>query len=190
MDEQPETTQENIPISIITPLIYVGVTLSLFILFSIIYRRKRVENLSHMQPIFKTNYNSEIYNELKAKNDDPSIKKENKVHEKVLKAALLRKAVESIRRSMKLKEFESSFNKLYQLGLIGDDFYKQYEIQIKYQELEIKEIVQEVESYKKGWVQTFFPLAQEICFNEALRRRLKATDERSEVLTELWDLKT
>ena len=39
----------------------------------------------------------------------------------------------------------------------------------------------------KGWVQTFFPLAQEICFNEALRRRLKALDDRAETFSKLWE---
>ena len=74
-----------------------------------------------------------------------------------MKAALLRRAAEAIRRSMKLKENEVAFTKLYQNGLIGDDIFKQYEFQIKFQELELKEIVAECESYKKGWVQTFFP---------------------------------
>ena len=66
-----------------------------------------------------------------------------------MKAALLRRAVEAIRRSMKLKENEPVFNKLYQNGLIGDDIFKQYQIQIKFQELELKDIVTECETYKK-----------------------------------------
>ncbi|RLV90718.1 Uncharacterized protein MRP8 [Spathaspora sp. JA1] len=52
--------------------------------------------------------------------------------------------------------------------------------------LELNEIVQECEGFKKGWVQTFFPVAQEICFNEALRRRIKAMEGREESLAELW----
>ncbi|EGW35620.1 uncharacterized protein SPAPADRAFT_58834 [Spathaspora passalidarum NRRL Y-27907] len=177
---------EIIKISVFTPLIYVGVVLSVFVAFSIIYRRRRLNTLRQTEPLFKENYNAILYQNLKEQYHNQNIPKDQRPHEKVLKAALLRRAVEAIRRSMKLKECESIFNKLYQNGLIGDEIFKQYEIQLKFQELELKEIVQECESYKKGWVQTFFPVAQEICFNEALRRRLKAMEGREEALAELW----
>ncbi|KAI5965845.1 sec66 [Candida pseudojiufengensis] len=180
---------EVIKISVFTPLIYVGVVLSLFIIFSMTYRKRRVNQFKQIEPIFKENYNSSIYQQLKSQYTDPNLSKDQKPHEKVMKAALLRRAVEAIRRSMKLKENEAIFNKLYQNGLIGDDMYKQYEFQIKFQELELKEIVAETEQYKKNWSQTFFPLAQEICFNEALRRRINAIDDRALDLSTLWDFK-
>lgn len=167
---------EIVKISVFTPLIYVGVVLTVFVIFSIVYRRRRLQSFTEIEPLFKENYPAEIYHQLKAAYVDADLPKEKKPHEKVMKAALLRRAAEAIRRSMKLKENEVAFTKLYQNGLIGDDIFKQYEFQIKFQELELKEIVAECESYKKGWVQTFFPLAQEICFNEALRRRLKVLE--------------
>ncbi|CAK9441387.1 uncharacterized protein LODBEIA_P52550 [Lodderomyces beijingensis] len=188
-EETDSQTAEAVKISVFTPLIYVGVMLTIFAFFSVWYRRRRVEKFSEVKPLFKENYNALIYQQLKSQYDDPNLGKDKKPHEKVLKAALLRRAVEAIRRSMKLKENEPIFNKLYQNGSIGDDMFKQLEFQIKFQEIELKEIVVECESFKKGWSQTFFPLAQEICFNEALRRRLNAMPERSENLSELWDYK-
>ncbi|ODV67888.1 hypothetical protein HYPBUDRAFT_137740 [Hyphopichia burtonii NRRL Y-1933] len=186
MDEEA-TTQEQIKVSIFTPLIYVGVLLTCFIAFSIIYRRKKIKNLTKVEPIFGENHTASLYQFLKAQYTNPDATKETKPHEKVLKAALLRRAVEAIRRSLKLKENEPIFKYLYQEGLIGDEVFRQFEFQAKYQELELKEIVQETELYKKGWVQTFFPVAQEICFNEALRRRLNAMDGRSKSLSVLWE---
>ena len=189
-EETPTPTPEPelVKISIFTPLIYVGVVLSIFVVFSIFCRRRRLANFQQIEPIFKENHNAIIYQQLKAQYTDPDLPKDQKPHEKVMKAALLRRGVEAIRRSMKLKENEPVFNKLYQNGLIGDDMFKQLEFEIKFQELELREIVAETEQYKKGWSQTFFPLAQEICFNEALRRRLNAADDRAEKLSELWDL--
>lgn len=178
---------EIVKISVFTPLIYVGVVLTIFIAFSINYRKRRLASLTKVTPLFKENYNAMLYQELKAQYINKDLPKEQRPHEKVMKAALLRRAVEAIRRSMKLKENEPIFNKLYQLGLIGDDIFKQFEIQAKFQELELKEIVQECETYKKGWVQTFFPTAQDICFNEALRRRLNAMEGREKDLAEFWD---
>lgn len=188
MDEDASsTTQQQIRVSIYTPLIYVGVLVSSFIAFSIIYRRRRVNKLTKVEPIFSENHTASLYAFLKSQYVNPETPKDIKPHEKVMKAALLRRAVEAIRRSLKLKENESVFNKLYQEGLIGDEIFKQFEIQAQLQELELKDIVQEAESYKKGWVATFFPVAQEICFNEALRRRLDAMDGRSKSLSILWE---
>ncbi|KAG2735661.1 hypothetical protein G9P44_001875 [Scheffersomyces stipitis] len=183
---EPPVT-EQIRISVFTPLIYVAILLGVFIVFSIRYRRNRLNKLVSIEPIFPDNQPAKIYESLKQSAADPNVAKENKPHDKVLKAALLRRGAEAIRRSMKLKENEPIFNKLYEDGLIGDDVYKQFQIQAKLQEIELKEIVQECETYKKGWVQTFFPTVQEICFNEALRRRLSAIDSRSEEYAKLWE---
>ncbi|WLF80555.1 Translocation protein S66 [Lodderomyces elongisporus] len=190
MAEETEIpTPEPVKISVFTPLIYVGLLLTIFAVFSIYYRKRRVEKFKEVKPIFKENYNALVYQQLKSQYNDKDTPKEKRPHEKLLKAALLRRAVEAIRRSMKLKENEPVFNKLYQNGLIGDDLFKQLEFEMKFQEIELKEIVVECESYKKGWAQTFFPLAQEICFNEALRRRLNAMEARSDDLAALWDYK-
>lgn len=186
MDEEA-TESTQVKISIFTPLIYVAVLLSSFIAFSIIYRRRRVNKLAKVEPIFADNNPALLYAFLKEKYTDPEATKETKPHEKVMKAALLRRAVEAIRRSLKLKENEPIFTKLYQEGLIGEEVHTQFEIEAKMQEMEFQAIVQEVESFKKGWVSTFFPLAQEICFNEALRRRLNAMDDRSKSLATLWE---
>lgn len=184
MDEEP--VQEQIKISVFTPLIYVAVLLGAFVAFSIFYRRNKIQKLAQVEPIFQENYPASIYTMLKQKYVDADLPKEKKPHEKVMKAALLRRGVEAIRRSLKLKESEAVFNRLYQEGLIGDDVYRQFEFQAKFQEIEIKQIVQECEGFKKGWSQSFFPVAQEICFNEALRRRLSAMSERGDSLAEVW----
>lgn len=184
-----EETQpiEDIPkISVFTPIIYVLLLLGIFVVFSVVYRRKRLQKLQHFEPLFGENRPAQFYEFLKQQYTNPDAPKEQKPHEKVMKAALMRRAVEAIRRLMKLKEFEGNFTKLYADGLIGDDIHQQYEIQVKFQELEIQDIARECESFKKGWVQTFFPVCQEVCFNEALRRRLYAMDDRLASLLELW----
>lgn len=185
MEEEPNQ-QEQLNISVFTPILYLVVLVSCFIAFSVIYRRRKVSQLSQQEPIFEENYSLNLYQYLKSQYTNDQIPKEEKPHEKVMKAALLRRGVEAIRRSIKLKENEQAFNKLYQEGLIGDEIFQQYAIQVKFQELDIKEIVLECESYKKNWSQLFFKVAQEICFNEALRRRLNAMDERASSLSTLW----
>ncbi|CUM64757.1 uncharacterized protein PRCAT00002368001 [Priceomyces carsonii] len=187
MDNDTNETQEQIKISVFTPIIYVGVMLTAFIFFTIVYRRRKISHLTQVEPIFKENHPAALYNFLKEQYKSPDVGKDSKPHEKVMKAALLRRAVESVRRSLKLKENEPVFTKLYLEGLIGDDIFKQFEIEAKLQEYELKDIAQECETYKKGWAPQFFPVAQEICFNEALRRRLNAVDDREKCFAELWE---
>ena len=187
-EEQKEApTMEDIPkISVFTPIIYVSLLLGVFVVFLVVYRKKRLRKLQAFEPLFGPNRPAELYDFMKMQAINPGVPKEQKPHEKVLKAALLRRGVEAVRRLMKLKEFEPTFTRLYQEGLIGDDIHQQYGIQVKFQELELQDIVKDVEGFKKGWAQTFFPTAQEICFNEALRRRLYAMDDRKQQLSELW----
>lgn len=184
---EPEAEQKIIRISIYTPLIYVAVMTTAFVVFSIYYRRHRLSKMIDVEPFFGRNYSLELYTAVKDRYYDKLLPKEGRPPEKVVKAALLRRAVEAIRRSLKLKENEPVFNKLYQEGLIGDDVFKQYEFQNKVQQVELKEIVEECQQFSKEWPTTFFPVAQEICYNEALRRRLNCMDDRSEKLTELWN---
>lgn len=184
MDESEPVTQ--IRVSIYTPLIYVGVLLSAFAIFRVLYRRNKISKLAKVEPLFGENHLLTLYMFLKDQYTNPDASNDQKPHEKVMKAALLRRAVEAIRRSLKLKENEPVFTKLYQDGLIGDEVFQNFSLQAKFQELELKEIVADVEQFKQGWSATFFPVAQEICFNEALRRRLNAMDDRSQSLSMLW----
>lgn len=179
-------TQQVLRISILTPLIYVAVMTSAFVAFSVYYRRHRLQKMIDVEPLFGHNYALDIYISLKRNYVDKLVAKDLRPPEKVVKAALLRRAVEAIRRSLKLKENELIFNRLYQEGLIGDEVFKQFELQNKVQQVELKEIVEECQEFNKDWPATFFPVAQEICYNEALRRRLAALDDRHETLLELW----
>lgn len=184
---EAEETQQFLRISVYTPLIYVAVMATAFVAFSVFYRRHRLRKLIEVEPLFGRNYSLELYILLKDKFYNKLLPKEGRPPEKVVKAALLRRAVEAIRRSLKLKENEPVFNKLYQEGLIGDELFKQFGLQSKIQQLELKEIVEECQQFSKEWPATFFPVAQEICYNEALRRRLHAMDDRSKSLSELWN---
>lgn len=175
-------TQEQIKISVFTPFLYLGIMGGIFAIFASFYKKHRLAKLTKVEPIFEDNFPLQLYLNLKASMTSLGVKPD----EKLLKAALLRRGAEAVRRSMKLKENEAAYQRLYQEGLIGDEVYKQYEFETKFQELEIKEIVQEVESIKPGWSQTFFATVQEVCFNEALRRRLYSIEKRKTDLAEFW----
>lgn len=183
---EEEKLEQVVRISLFTPIIYVVVMVTAFAIFSVQYKRHRLRKLVQVESLFGHNYTIDLYLVLKDKFYDKSTAKDERPPEKAVKAALLRRAVEAIRRSLKLKENEPVFNKLYQDGLIGDDIFKQFELQSKMQQVELNEIVSECQQFSKEWPEKFFPVAQEICFNEALRRRLNAMSSRGENLVEMW----
>lgn len=177
---EEEPVIEISKISVFTPLIYVTVVITALVIFSINYRKRKLDALYHRKPFFPRNLQKDLYFQLR--DSDP------KPNDKVLKAALLRRGAESIRRTIKLKEVQPYITTLYQKGSIGDDLWERYQTATKLEELEVQEIVQETERYKKGWVPKFVPLLQEICFNEALRRRYNAIEDRKLNLLEQWGI--
>ncbi|RKP32799.1 hypothetical protein METBISCDRAFT_21066 [Metschnikowia bicuspidata] len=183
---EEEKIEQVVKITIFTPLIYVAVMVTAFVVFSVQYKRHRLRKLVQMESLFGHNYTVDLYLALKDKYYNKSLPKQERPPEKAVKAALMRRAVEAIRRTLKLKENNSVFDKLYQDGLIGDDIFKQFELQNKMQQLELNEIVTECQQFSKEWPEKFFPVVREICFNEALRRRLSSFDARSEKLVEMW----
>lgn len=175
----------QVKISVFTPIIYLSIMILVFSLFVRFLRKRRLNQLTNVEPIFEENYPLTLFTFLKERYNDAS---QEGPDVKVLQAALLRRAAEAIRRALKLEENKTVYNRLYQEGLIGETVFKQFEFQLKFQELEIKDIVAEAEALHAGWSQTFFRVAQEICFNEALRRRLQSLQTRGKELSELWDL--
>ena len=115
---EAEETQQFLRISVYTPLIYVAVMATAFVAFSVFYRRHRLRKLIEVEPLFGRNYSLELYILLKDKFYNKLLPKEGRPPEKVVKAALLRRAVEAIRRSLKLKENEPVFNKLWGMSAV------------------------------------------------------------------------
>lgn len=169
-------------VSVLTPFLYLGFLVTTFVVFAIQYRKRRLAKMVQRKPLLKENYAAEIYQQLKSLAEKP--------HDRVLKAALIRRAADAVLRSIKLRELEPGLNKLYQDGLVGEDIHKQFEIESKVLEFELKDILQECDTYKKGWAPTFFPVSQEVCMNEALRRRLKIMNEREAAFAELWQIES
>lgn len=176
--EQPEIKK----ISVYTPIIYVAIILTTFVIFAKVYRQKNLNKLSHTRPFFPPNIQKQLFYEL--------LNAEPRPNENVLRAALLRWASETIRRTIKLKESEPFMTKMYQDGSIGDDLWTRFTISQKLEELEIQQVVKEVESLKKGWAPKFFPLLQDLTFNEALKRRVLAIDNLKIEQLKQWGIKT
>lgn len=177
--DQPIETKS---VSVYTPLIYVAVLILSLIIFGSQYRKKQIKELSQLKSIFDENEARDIYLDLKEKCEEENI------HEKVMKAALLNRGAEAVRRSIKLKELGPQIEIIYKNGGIGEDYWKRFQNEIKLADLEFKETIQEAETLQPGWVQLFVGLSKEICFNQALSRRYNSIAKRTETCIKQWDL--
>ncbi|CDR40588.1 CYFA0S05e02168g1_1 [Cyberlindnera fabianii] len=179
MDEDPATENIVKKVYVWTPFLYLAVLIAALVSFARWYRGKKIAAKQNQVPFFGRNVASETYHELT---------QHEGVNPYVLKAALIRRGAESIRRTIKLKEVTPFMTMLYQKGSIGDDLWERFQNAQQLEEEEIKTIVAETEKYKSGWVQKFVPLLQEVCFNEALRRRYAAIDDRKLKLLDAWNV--
>ncbi|AQZ09936.1 SEC66 (YBR171W) [Zygosaccharomyces parabailii] len=178
-EEQVETKI----VSVYTPLIYSAVLILSLVIFGSQYRKRQIMKKAKLPSIFDENDARDIHLTLKQMNE------EQPVHEKVLKAALLNRGAEAIRRSFKMKELEPQINILYKNGSIGEDYWQRYQNEVKLIELEFKQTLEEAQELQPGWLQMFVVVTKEICFNQALARRYNSILKRKEVCAEEWELK-
>jgi translocation protein SEC66 len=98
-----------------------------------------------LEPWFPAHLQRDIYFSLL--HIDPSQSKEKKtpaIPESVLKAALLRRATEDIRRVLALRSQKQALSMLLQRGSVGDDLWQRFLRAEKEMEEEVKDVVSEV----------------------------------------------
>ncbi|KAK9453974.1 Sec62/63 complex, subunit Sec66 [Dipodascopsis uninucleata] len=167
-------------ISVYAPIAYLVLLLSSLALFSTIYRRRKVQRLVGLKPWFPAHDARNIYLSLKEKTSP-------KVPEKMLRAALLRRATEDIKRIMVLQESKPALVELHQRSAVGDELWTRFLATEKLMDAEVMECVQEANILKPGWAQTLFATAAEIVHNERLRQRLAQITEQKEKEKERWE---
>ncbi|KAF9246222.1 Pre protein translocase subunit Sec66-domain-containing protein [Melanogaster broomeanus] len=117
--------------SVLVPVLYIGIVISSL-------------TLKQYAPYFPTHPERDVYVSLLQKTDPP-------VHEALLKAALLRRAMTDVSRVVKLREDKPALQNLLQKGSVGDDLWNSLLQGEKELEAEIMEVVAEANSFVEGW---------------------------------------
>lgn len=149
-------------ISVLTPLLYVGVLGCALVLFARRHRSRKLKELADTPQFYSSNYYKDIFEQLRAK---------EKVPPKLLKAALLAWAAEDITRLYKFRESEAALNNLLQNGLIGEGIYERFMGSKVLNEREIQEIAGTSLELSPTWT-TAMQSASEIAQRNAIRRRM------------------
>jgi len=79
-----------------------------------------------------------------------------------LKAALMRRAIEVVKRIISMREDKPLLSGLVKQGVIDDDTWMEFTASEKELEFEIREIVEEANTFKEGWGHTILQSASEM----------------------------
>ena len=128
---------------------------------------------------------------------------EVKVPESVLRAALLRRAVEDIHRIIQVRSAKQACSTLLQRGSVGDDLWQRFLRAEKEMEEELRDVVMEVKMRQRhvcpfsnnvqanalspNWGQSIFQSANEIAANSLLRKRLDEIQAQTQAEKEWWE---
>lgn len=138
--------------------------------------------------------------------------KSPKIPESVIRAALLRRAVEDIHRIIQIRTAKAACSSLLQRGSVGDDLWQRFSRAEKEMEEELRDVVMEVcwinpattptpdspfspvtdciykaNALAPGWGQTIFQSANEIAANAVLRKRLDEIQAQTESEKQWWE---
>lgn len=168
-------------ISLLTPIFYVGVLLTALVVFSSVYRRRKMNDMLRTKPWYPDNWPREMYWSLKEQSAT------QKVPEKLLKSALIKWAAEDVRQLLRMREGKGVLTALHQKGSVGDDIWRRFTTSEKLLELELNEVAQEANGLKEGWPQQLFQTATEVTQNEALRKRIAEFPEQQADFRETYE---
>ncbi|OJD16148.1 hypothetical protein AJ78_03676 [Emergomyces pasteurianus Ep9510] len=191
-------------LSLTFPIAYVGILVGSLATFSSLYRKRKAAKSTSLTPWFPPHLQRDIYLSLTCLHEErgaskattttsrsPSTKdkKTPAVPETVLKAALLRRAAEDIRRLIELRTQKQALAGLLQKGSVGDDLWQRFLRAEKEMEEEVRDVVGEANHLVPNWGTTIFQSANEMVTNTFLRQQIEEIQSTVTEEKEWWDKK-
>ncbi|PGG99413.1 hypothetical protein AJ79_08529 [Helicocarpus griseus UAMH5409] len=184
-------------LSLSIPFAYLGILIGSLATFSSLYRKRKAAKSSSLTPWFPAHLQRDIYLSLlhlepSSTSTSATSSKEKKapaVPETVLKAALLRRATEDIRRLLELRSQKPALGALLQKGSVGDDLWQRFLRAEKEMEEEVRDVVAEANAFAPNWGTTIFQSANEMVVNSVFRERLEEIQSTVQEEKEWWEKK-
>lgn len=136
--------------NLLLPTLYLAILIGSLYTFSSLYRKSQLSKAARLEPWFPLHRQRDIYLSLlhldpaEASDSGDGEKKLKQVPDSVLKAALLRRAVEDIQRIVQLRTSKPALQALLQRGSVGDELWQRFQRAEKEMEEEVKDVVNEV----------------------------------------------
>ncbi|KAI1356432.1 Sec62/63 complex, subunit Sec66 [Xylaria sp. FL0043] len=172
--------------SLALPVAYLTVLGGSLYTFSTIYRKRKAAESANLEPWFPPHLQRNVYLSLLHMEPEAGQEKAPKVPDSVIRAALLRRAVENIRRIINIRTSKQALNTLLQKGSVGEDLNHRFLAAEKEIQEELRDVVSEANALAPGWGETIFQSANEIAGNTILRTRLEEIEGRMEADKQWW----
>jgi len=171
-----------VKLSIIAPLVYIAVLVGTLAVFSSLYRKRKANKAASLEPWFGPHYSRDIYLTL--------LHQENpKVPDSILKAALVRRATEDVRRILNIRQAKGPLQQLLQRGSIGDDLWTRFTVAEAETDEELKDVAMEANGFNGEWAASIFQSANEIVQATKVRERAAEVAEQAAAERAWWNEK-
>lgn len=172
---------------LILPVAYITVLTGSLITFSSVYRKRKAVQSATLAPWFPPHLQRNIYLTLLHLEPEEGQEKAPKVPESIIKAALLRRAVEDIQRIIQIRTAKQACSSLLQRGSVGDDLWQRFLRAEKEMEEELRDVVVEANGLAPNWGTTIFQSANEIYANSLFRKKLDDIQSQTPSEKEWWE---
>ncbi|ROT36779.1 hypothetical protein SODALDRAFT_281316 [Sodiomyces alkalinus F11] len=180
-------------LSLALPVAYLFVLGGSLYTFSTIYRKRKAAQSANLAPWFGPHLQRDIYLSLlhlDQRDDEQGKEKKEaspRIPDSVIRAALLRRAVEDIHRLVQIRTAKQACSALLQKGSVGDDLWQRFQRAEKELEDELRDVVMEANALAPNWGQIIFQSANEIAANTTLREKLDNIQEQTEAEKAWWE---
>ncbi|KAI4160648.1 MAG: hypothetical protein LQ342_005581 [Letrouitia transgressa] len=169
------------------PFTYLGVLVGSLATFSSLYRKRKAVLSSSLEPWFPPHLERDIYLSLLHLEPEPGKDKPPAVPDSILKAALLSRALEDIKRILEIRNGKQALGNLLQRGSVGDDLWQRFLRAEQEAEAELRDVVEEANALQAGWGSSIFQSANEMHHNALLRTKLDEIQAQGKADREWWD---
>ncbi|KAF4555967.1 putative translocation protein sec66 [Elsinoe fawcettii] len=176
------------------PFAYLTVLLGSLGTFSHLYRKRKAQKAASLEPWFPSHLQRNIY--LSLLHIDPadpsstppgSEKGLSTVPESIIKAALMRRAVEDIHRIIQIRNAKPALQSLLQRGSVGEELWHRFLRAEQEIEEEVKDVVSEANALAPNWGQVIFQSANEIANNQLAKARMEELQAKVDEEREWWE---
>lgn len=174
-------------IGLAIPFAYLGLLVGSLATFSSLYRKRKAARSTSLEPWFGPHVQRNIYLSLLHLEPQPDQEKATPVPDSILKAALLQRAAEDIRRILAIRGAKQPLSQLLQRGSVGDDLWQRFLRAEKEMEAELRDVVEEANALATNWGQTIFQSANEMVNNATIRERVAELQAKGKADREWWN---
>lgn len=172
---------------LILPISYMLVLGGTFITFSSVYRKRKAAQKANLEPWFGPHLQRNVYLSLLHLEPEDGQEKAPQVPQSVLRAALIRRAVEDIHRIIQIRSAKQACSTLLQRGSVGDDLWQRFTRAESEMEAELRDVVMEANGLAPNWGQTIFQTANEIAANTMYQTKIEEIQAKTDAEKEWWE---